>query len=154
MAEPHAAGTAGPRVGLVVNPIAGLGGRVGLKGTDGETTVARALARGAVPEASARAAAALRRLFVAWPTGRAAPLVLVPDGEMGAVAAREAGVDHRPLGCPPARAPPPPPTPAALPGRSSTRGSTSFSWPAGTALPATSVRRWGRTSRCSGSRRG
>jgi len=104
MAEPHAAGTsgtsgtAGPRVGLVVNPIAGLGGRVGLKGTDGEATVARALARGAVPEAGARAAAALRRLVAAWPAGRPAPLVLVPDGEMGAVAAREAGVDHRAVG--------------------------------------------------------
>ncbi len=100
MAEPHAAGTAGSRVGLVVNPIAGLGGRVGLKGTDGEATVARALARGAVPEAGARAAAALRRLIAAWPAGRPAPLVLVPDGEMGAVAAREAGVDHRAVGPP------------------------------------------------------
>jgi predicted polyphosphate/ATP-dependent NAD kinase len=105
MAEPHVAGTAGPRVGLIVNPIAGLGGRVGLKGTDGETTLARALARGAVPEASARAAAALRRLFVAWPTARAAPLVLVPDGEMGAVAAREAGIDHRAVGLPPGPGP-------------------------------------------------
>jgi predicted polyphosphate/ATP-dependent NAD kinase len=115
MAEPHAAGTAdnagtaGPRVGLVVNPIAGLGGRVGLKGTDGEATVARALARGAVPESSVRAAAALRQLFVAWPTGRAAPHVLVPDGEMGAVAAREAGVDHRVVG----QLPGPGPTSAA-----------------------------------------
>ena len=33
------------------------------------------------------------------PAGRA-PLVLVPDGEMGAVAAREAGVDHRAVGPP------------------------------------------------------
>ena len=39
----------GPRVGLVVNPVAGMGGRVGLKGTDG--LLDEALARGAEPVA-------------------------------------------------------------------------------------------------------
>ena len=47
------------RLGLVVNPIAGLGGRVGLKGTDG--VVEEALEMGAEPLACRRAAEALGR---------------------------------------------------------------------------------------------
>lgn len=47
-------------IGLVVNPFAGLGGRVGLKGTDGLAD--RALALGAEPLAPGRAAAALAPL--------------------------------------------------------------------------------------------
>ncbi|MEQ8658984.1 MAG: ATP-NAD kinase family protein [Hyphomicrobiales bacterium] len=50
------------RIGFVVNPIAGLGGRVGLKGTDGPGTVAQALERGAVPQAGPRARRTLKRL--------------------------------------------------------------------------------------------
>lgn len=42
------------RVGFIVNPIAGMGGRVGLKGTDGEA-YKLALARGAQPVAPRRA---------------------------------------------------------------------------------------------------
>ncbi|MFI6151218.1 ATP-NAD kinase family protein [Kitasatospora sp. NPDC051170] len=44
-----------PRVGLVVNPVAGLGGRVGLKGSDGAEAQRRARALGARPSASHRA---------------------------------------------------------------------------------------------------
>ncbi|MFD7449236.1 ATP-NAD kinase family protein [Kitasatospora sp. NPDC059827] len=44
-----------PPVGLVVNPVAGLGGRVGLKGSDGPEVQRRALALGARPEALRRA---------------------------------------------------------------------------------------------------
>lgn len=47
-------------VGLVVNPVAGMGGRVGLKGTDG--MVAEAVRRGARPVAPGRAREALRTL--------------------------------------------------------------------------------------------
>ncbi|MFD5436019.1 ATP-NAD kinase family protein [Kitasatospora sp. NPDC127067] len=81
------------RIGLVVNPVAGLGGRVGLKGSDGAEVQRRALALGARPQAIARAALTLRRL---------PPDVelITADGTMGADAARAAGrtarVVHRP----------------------------------------------------------
>ncbi len=68
------------RVGLVVNPVAGLGGSVGLKGTDGPGTAAEALARGATPQAGPRASRALGRLAARL---RGAAVTVAP-GTLGA----------------------------------------------------------------------
>ena len=75
------------RVGLIVNPIAGMGGRCGLKGTDGAGILAQARALGAEPEAPGRAELAVSRL---------APLkgeieILTISGDMGENEARAAG---------------------------------------------------------------
>jgi predicted polyphosphate/ATP-dependent NAD kinase len=76
-------------VGLIVNPIAGMGGSVGLKGTDGEDIVRRARALGASPRAGERASVALR---VVAGSGRSIRL-LACAGEMGETSARAAGLE-------------------------------------------------------------
>jgi len=74
-------------VGLVVNPIAGMGGRVGLKGTDGKAEEARA--RGASPRAPDRARRMLSRLADHDPE-----LTLLSAGDpMGASLVGEAGFE-------------------------------------------------------------
>jgi predicted polyphosphate/ATP-dependent NAD kinase len=76
------------QLGLIVNPIAGIGGRVGLKGSDGVEVQRRALALGAVPRAQDRAVQALERI----PLLDGLTVVTCP-GEMGADAARARGLE-------------------------------------------------------------
>lgn len=82
------------RIGLVVNPVAGLGGRVGLKGTDGADTLELARRLGAAPEAPRRATEALRTLRQLAP----AVEVLTYAGAMGAQAVRAAALTPEVVG--------------------------------------------------------
>jgi predicted polyphosphate/ATP-dependent NAD kinase len=80
-----------PRIGFVINPIAGMGGRVGLKGTDG--VAAEALRLGARPIANARALAALhefKRLLDGVPNPPAIDW-LTAAGSMGCDDLQKAG---------------------------------------------------------------
>lgn len=76
------------RLGLVVNPVAGLGGPAGLKGSDGPATQELARARGAEPHAGERALRMLRALAAAVPETE----VLTAAGPMGADAVAGAGL--------------------------------------------------------------
>lgn len=85
---------AGPgRLGLVVNPWAGIGGPVGLKGSDGAATLERARRLGATPVAPGRARQMLRAIGASKP-----PRLVTYPAEMGADQAARAEVDHRVVG--------------------------------------------------------
>ena len=74
------------KLGLIVNPVAGLGGRVGLKGSDGAEIQRRALELGARPQAAERARQALEMLH-----GLDDLEIMTFPGEMGEDAALASG---------------------------------------------------------------
>jgi predicted polyphosphate/ATP-dependent NAD kinase len=79
------------RMGLIVNPVAGIGGRVGLKGSDGTEIQKKALALGAVPQSLNRAIQALERL-------KPVDEIITYPGEMGEEAARACGFEPTVIG--------------------------------------------------------
>lgn len=84
------------RLGFVVNPIAGMGGRVGLKGTDG--MLAEARERGAEPRAPERARVAIAAFVERNPEAE----IFTAGAPMGADAVRAAGVEPTVVYEPPA----------------------------------------------------
>lgn len=80
------------RLGLIVNPVAGMGGRVGLKGSDGAETQKRARELGATETSPGRATEALRHL-----AGVDVEIITYP-GEMGEDEARAAGFTPKVIG--------------------------------------------------------
>ncbi len=82
------------RLGLIVNPVAGIGGRVGLKGSDGAEIQKKALELGAVPQSLNRAIQALERIK----SVKGAFEVITYPGEMGEDAARECGFEPTVIG--------------------------------------------------------
>jgi len=81
-------------LGFIVNPVAGLGGRVGLKGSDGAAIQREAVALGAVSESHIRAICALRHLK---PLQDEIALLACP-AEMGEAAAIACGIPHTIIG--------------------------------------------------------
>ena len=85
-----------PTLGLIVNPIAGMGGSVGLKGTDTAAILSEARARGAEPQAAQRAKVVLDALAAARPDLE----LLSAPGEMGERIAEDAGLCPIVVGAP------------------------------------------------------
>jgi predicted polyphosphate/ATP-dependent NAD kinase len=79
-------------IGLIVNPVAGMGGSVGLKGTDGDMH-AKALELGAEPVSPART-----REFLSHLSCRDEIRLLVAPGPMGADHAEAAGLSYEIIG--------------------------------------------------------
>jgi len=82
------------RLGLIVNPVAGMGGRVGLKGSDGGDVLRRAIELGAVPSSPGRAMEALNVISAIKDR---VELVTYP-GEMGEDEARACGFEPTVIG--------------------------------------------------------
>jgi predicted polyphosphate/ATP-dependent NAD kinase len=78
------------RLGLIVNPIAGMGGRVGLKGTDTPEILEKARSLGAQPLCLQRT----QECFLECQGSLDDVEILTCSGDMGAVVMADLGIDH------------------------------------------------------------
>ncbi len=78
-------------VGFIVNPVAGMGGAVGLKGTDGKAILTQAIALGAKPISTRRAETFLNQLI---PVKENLKLI-VGAGDMGQIQAEKCGFSYK-----------------------------------------------------------
>jgi predicted polyphosphate/ATP-dependent NAD kinase len=83
-------------IGFIINPVAGMGGAVGLKGTDGKTILNKAIALGAKPIATERAENFLAELAPAKPHIK----LLVGAADMGENQAKKHGYTYKTIGDP------------------------------------------------------
>ena len=81
-------------IGFIVNPVAGMGGAVGLKGTDGKAILTQAIALGAKPIASQRAETFLTELSPAKQHLK----LIVGAGKMGQKQAEKCGFSCKVVG--------------------------------------------------------
>jgi len=82
------------RLGFIVNPIAGMGGAVGLKGTDGKEILKKAVGLGAKPGAPARAETFLSTLGAIWKD----VTLISGAGLMGETEAQNSGFGYKVFG--------------------------------------------------------
>jgi len=81
------------KIGLIINPVAGMGGRVGLKGSDGLDIQKKARSLGAVSEAQNKALIALKEIEL-----KEVDKIWTGPGEMGENCARQAGFSPSVIG--------------------------------------------------------
>jgi len=82
------------KIGLIVNPIAGMGGKVGLKGTDGNDIFLKAISLGAQPESPKRTIEALNAMSAL----KDEVDIFTGPGDMGENEAKACGFNTIPLG--------------------------------------------------------
>ena len=81
-------------IGFIVNPIAGMGGAVGLKGTDGKAILSQAIALGAKPISNQRAETFLAELSLSQTDLK----LVVGAGNMGQIQAEKSGFAFKVVG--------------------------------------------------------
>lgn len=79
------------KLGLIINPVAGIGGSVALKGSDGEETQQKALALGATKQANQRAEQALQTLSDITDKFE----IITVSGEMGEICCQQLNLSHQ-----------------------------------------------------------
>jgi predicted polyphosphate/ATP-dependent NAD kinase len=82
------------RVGFLVNPMAGIGGKVGFKGTDGRKTLREAILKGAKPVSPERG----RRFLEEVKRQDKGIEFLIAPGSMGGDTADQLKLEHEPIG--------------------------------------------------------